>query len=233
MTEAEWQTCTDLPALLRCACSEFHANRTNRGRRLLRLFACAVGRSVWDLVPAPEGRAFVERCEQFADSPVRGTEVEDFVTPKGKGHEWWKELGHLRWVMRTTHGWRKNANTIAIAAVQVRRVAVRAYRAGQLPGTSATAVERQMKQRHADLFGNPFRAPAITEDTLRWNEGTVVKIAKGIYDEQAYERVPILADALEEAGCTDAEVLTHCRGSGPHVRGCWVVDRLRDPRRRA
>jgi hypothetical protein len=53
---------------------------------------------------------------------------------------------------------------------------------------------------------------------------TVVAIAAGVREEQAFERLPILADALEEAGCTDADILAHCRGPGPHVRGCWVVD---------
>jgi hypothetical protein len=49
-------------------------------------------------------------------------------------------------------------------------------------------------------------------------------LAEAIYEEQAFERMPILADALEEAGYRDPTILGHCRGSGPHVRGCWVVD---------
>jgi hypothetical protein len=57
-----------------------------------------------------------------------------------------------------------------------------------------------------------------------WNDGAVVKLAESIYTERAFDRLPILADALEDAGCTDAAVLDHCRGPGPHVRGCWVVD---------
>jgi hypothetical protein len=52
----------------------------------------------------------------------------------------------------------------------------------------------------------------------------VVKLAQAIYDERAFDRLPILADALEEAGCADEAILSHCRGAGPHVRGCWVVD---------
>jgi hypothetical protein len=51
-----------------------------------------------------------------------------------------------------------------------------------------------------------------------------VSLATGIYDERAFDRLPILADALEEAGCDNADVLAHCRGDGPHARGCWVVD---------
>jgi hypothetical protein len=52
----------------------------------------------------------------------------------------------------------------------------------------------------------------------------VQKLAKSIYDDRAFDHLPILADALEDAGCTDAAILEHCRGPGPHVRGCWVVD---------
>jgi hypothetical protein len=61
---------------------------------------------------------------------------------------------------------------------------------------------------------------------LRWNDGTVVKLAQSIYDERRFTDLPILADALEDAGCADADILAHCRGPGPHVRGCWVVDLL-------
>ena len=54
----------------------------------------------------------------------------------------------------------------------------------------------------------------------------MVQIAQAIYDDRAFDRMPILADALEDAGCTDRAILDHCRSEGPHVRGCWVVDLL-------
>jgi hypothetical protein len=59
---------------------------------------------------------------------------------------------------------------------------------------------------------------------LAWNGGTILKVAQAIYDDRRFEDMPILADALEEAGCTNEGILSHCRGSGEHVRGCWVVD---------
>jgi hypothetical protein len=59
---------------------------------------------------------------------------------------------------------------------------------------------------------------------LNWNDGTVVKLAEGIYNDRAFDRLPVLADALEDAGCTEAEILAHCRSGGEHVRGCWVLD---------
>jgi len=74
-----------------------------------------------------------------------------------------------------------------------------------------------------DIFGNPFRP--VTLDS-RWQTETVVALAAGIYAERAFDRMPILADALEDAGCDHADILTHCRSDGPHVRGCWVVDLL-------
>lgn len=73
-----------------------------------------------------------------------------------------------------------------------------------------------------DVIGPlPFRAVAIEKSCLT---PYVLAIAKGVYEDRAYYRLPSLADALEEAGCTDADILGHLRGVGPHVRGCWVVD---------
>jgi hypothetical protein len=61
---------------------------------------------------------------------------------------------------------------------------------------------------------------------LSWDGGIVKQLAQGIYEEQAFDRMPILADALEEAGCENAIVLAHCRHDHPHYRGCWVIDHL-------
>jgi len=77
-----------------------------------------------------------------------------------------------------------------------------------------------------DIFGNSIQATAIDPAWLTWNGRTVPQLARAIYEERTFDRMPILADALEEAGCTDSNILDHCRGPGPHVRGCWVVDLL-------
>jgi hypothetical protein len=85
-----------------------------------------------------------------------------------------------------------------------------------------------------DVIGNPFRpAPAVDPAWLAWNDGVVANLALAAYEEirppdhtLAPARLTALADALEDAGCTDAELLGHLRGPGPHVRGCWVVDLL-------
>jgi hypothetical protein len=73
-----------------------------------------------------------------------------------------------------------------------------------------------------DIF-NPFPPVVHGGD---WQSPTVRKLAESIYADRAFDRLPLLADALEDAGCTDADILAHCRGPGPHVRGCWVVDLL-------
>lgn len=77
-----------------------------------------------------------------------------------------------------------------------------------------------------DIFGNPFRPVAVESSWLAWNDGTVVKMAQGIYDDGAFDRLPVLADALEDAGCHNTDIHDHCRRPGQHVRGCWVVDLL-------
>ncbi|MBN9518636.1 hypothetical protein J0H58_08980 [bacterium] len=71
------------------------------------------------------------------------------------------------------------------------------------------------------IFGNPFRPVAL--DPV-WRTEAVVALATGIYAERAFERLSVLADALEDAGCVNSGVLEHCRSDGPHARGCWVVD---------
>jgi hypothetical protein len=77
-----------------------------------------------------------------------------------------------------------------------------------------------------DVVGNSISLPRVDRARLKWNGGTVVAISQAIYDERAFDRMPILADALEDAGCDDAEILTHCREPGEHARGCWVIDLL-------
>jgi hypothetical protein len=74
-----------------------------------------------------------------------------------------------------------------------------------------------------DILGSPFRAVTLQ---LNWLTSDVRLLAHAIYEEHTFDVLPILADALEEAGCTNQDVLSHCRGPGPHVRGCWVVDQI-------
>ncbi|WP_239465732.1 hypothetical protein [Gemmata sp. SH-PL17] len=72
-----------------------------------------------------------------------------------------------------------------------------------------------------DIFGNPFRPVAFSS---AWRTPTVLALAAQVYESRDFSAVPILADALQDAGCDNADILDHCRGTGAHVRGCWVVD---------
>ena len=72
-----------------------------------------------------------------------------------------------------------------------------------------------------DIFGNPFRIPEVDP---RWRTSDALGLARAIYDDRAFDRMPILADALMDAGCEQEAIVGHCRGDGRHVRGCWVVD---------
>jgi hypothetical protein len=74
-----------------------------------------------------------------------------------------------------------------------------------------------------DIFGNPFRPVTIASE---WRTSDVILLARGIHADRAFDRMPILADALQDAGCDDEGILSHCRGCGFHVRGCWVVDAI-------
>jgi hypothetical protein len=74
-----------------------------------------------------------------------------------------------------------------------------------------------------DIIGNPFR-PVIFDPS--WLDSTVIELARSIYDARDFDRMPMLGDALEKAGCNNRTILDHCRGQVKHVRGCWVVDHL-------
>jgi hypothetical protein len=77
-----------------------------------------------------------------------------------------------------------------------------------------------------DLFGDLFYSGSLQPDEFLVNDRTVRALAQSIEEERTFEQLPILADALEDAGCTDSMILEHCRGNGTHLRGCWVIDWL-------
>ena len=72
-----------------------------------------------------------------------------------------------------------------------------------------------------EVVGNPFRPVTIDHD---WRTSAVLDLSRQMYKAREFGPMPVLADALQDAGCEHPDVLTHCRGPGPHVRGCWVVD---------
>ncbi len=201
MNEQDWLACTDPRAMLECL-------RGTASDRKLLLFPVGCFRSLFPRTPWQPPAAALDLIERYADGKatledVRSAEPGCWLL----GAIYYSDpydyavAGGIRYVNQVTH-----------------RAVARGIRYVNHP-TLAVAILH-------DLFGNPFRPASLNLAWLAWNGGTVKRLAAAIYDDRAFERLPILADALEEAGCTDADILAHCRGPGPHVRGCWVVDLL-------
>jgi len=83
------------------------------------------------------------------------------------------------------------------------------------------ALRPELHLRLREVLGNPFRPVSVAPT---WLTPQVLAVARAVYDERRWDDLPFLADALEEAGCTNEAILSHCRGPGPHVRGCWALD---------
>jgi hypothetical protein len=98
-----------------------------------------------------------------------------------------------------------------------------AARRGPRTQLSTVLTREKVIQRELirDIFGNPFH---LFQFDPRWRTSNVIDLARTIYEERTFERLPILADALMDACCAEEQILSHCRSEGPHVRGCWVVD---------
>src|SRR5262249_49649846 len=103
----------------------------------------------------------------------------------------------------------------------------------ELNATAPARERERLAQAHLvrDLLGNPFQPVTADPAWLSWNDGAVVTLAQAASDERLLPtghldpaRLGVLADALEDAGCSDEAILEHLRDPGPHVRGCWVVD---------
>ena len=197
MTEAEWLAVSIPRPLL-----DFLGKRASE--RKLRLYGVACCRKHWDELLATRIRTAVETAERLADkncSVLEQDSVREAV-----------QAAHRQWVTQenyelAAHAWNARAclgNTRSI--------------------TRHYATTQGSCEALRDIFGNPFRPVKLYPS---WLTSTVVALARGIYDERAFDRMPILASVLQDAGCNNAEVLNHCRDEKQmHFRGCWVVDML-------
>jgi hypothetical protein len=224
MTEAEWLAYGDPKLML-----EFLRGKISP--RKLRLYAAACCHRIESLFAEEWCRTAVELSEKVADGLATESELDDLLPDSFSG--WaataaWDGTfkGSIEFALKATDAAANAAAGGSVGAGQVQgeqdydQVAIDAWK-------SARSDERIMQTlilRH--MVGNPFRPVALDPAWLQWNGGTVRKMAQAIYDDRAFDRLPILADALEEAGCTNRDLLDHCRGGGDHVRGCWAVDLL-------
>jgi len=221
MTEAEWLACDDPQPMLDLL-------RDKASERKLRLFACACARQIWGLLTDDRSREAVEVAERFADG-LAGHRT------RLRCHR--NAYAAYQTACEGTSTASRDSQTSAALAANAAvshdlSYAVNAWMSAANAEAAAANQQWPQQQMHysyllQEIFGSPFHPlPRISPAWLAWETGTVPKLAAAVYDERAFDRLPILADALEEAGCDAAELLAHLRGSGPHARGCWALDLL-------
>jgi hypothetical protein len=181
--------------------------------RQLRLLACACCRAVWPLLADKCSRRAVEVAERFADGQATPQTLRKWHWAAYEAYEVTEE-GGAEAAYAATCATHEDAGFAALHA-------------------SAAAGDAGPCDLLRDIL-NPFRAAAVIDPAwLCWDDGIIPKLARASYEERSLPagtldpvRLAVLADALEDAGCTDARLAGHLRTPGPHVRGCWVVDGL-------
>jgi hypothetical protein len=235
MTEQEWLACTDPEQML-----QFLQDKTSE--RKLRLLACACCRRIWHLLTDERSRKALVTCELYADGL---TTKSTLVVARREAGEAMMALitadlsplersRALAAAQAARHVARPTGNRSALADDMRKAVhaASKADTIGRLSRRIPSECILPQCDLLRDIFGPfPFRPVTLAPAVLTWNDATVVRLAQAAYEERHMPegtldngRLAILADALEEAGRSDADILGHLRGSGPHVRGCWVVD---------
>ncbi len=243
MTEQEWQGRTDPSPLL----TFLRKQSSPSYDRLLpsrkhRLFACACCRRISHFLTEMDLQ-LVQRSEQYANGEMDYTGFLESLaelfglpappTPNELRHR----DGFLMFLHRRGVSHPFNAAVYSAADLMPENAATmsrhtcltewnRQRRDKRSVSTMMEAEGRMQASLIRDIFGNPFRRVTVDPSWLAWNDGTVVKMAQAIYDERAFDHLPVLADALEEAGCHVPDLVAHCRAPSEHARGCWVLDLL-------
>ncbi len=227
MTEAEWLKCAELEAMLR-----FVSRYTSRRKE--RLFAVACCRRVDHLLD-DRSRDTLSRLERAVDAALPVAAAEELVADAmayadGLSYHG-GPAGVARWEAANAVWAAAESNPFGAAdhasdAVYISKIEPDAFHLGPAPpcpGDAAEAAAQAELLRH--IVGNPFRPVALSP---AWRTDTVVALARQMYDSRDFSAMPILADALQDAGCDNPNVLDHCRELGPHARGCWVIDAMLD-----
>ena len=223
MTESEWLACTDPQPML-----EFLRDRASDRKR--RLFTCACCRRVWEALTDQRSRSAVEAAERYADglagreelaAQAEAAEAPASAVASARAREAVvSPVPHVTQAALAAAGERAEPTMRADATIWAAWATSEATRVPDQERRHQCALLR-------DLF-NPFR-PVTPEPA--WSTPQVVALAQAAYEQRELPAgtldttlLAVLADALEEAGCDQAELLGHLRGPGPHVRGCWVLD---------
>jgi hypothetical protein len=192
----------------------------NASERKLRLFGVECCRRVWELLPNDTCRNAVELAERYAEGLVTPKELARATGPLkrqvfSRGPRQSGQQG--RWL-----AWRVAQPDCFPTAVSRAMIDLLGHMAA--PGKKSAARKTESRRQCAsiwDIFGNPFRPVSFDP---AWRTETAVALARQMYESRDFSAMPILADALQDAGCDSDDILLHCRGPGPHARGCWVVD---------
>jgi hypothetical protein len=235
--ECTWLASTEPQAML-----EFLWTNGKLSERKARLFACACCRRIWPFLIDTRARKAVKVAERFADGAATPTERRNADKDALKAcrsanphyRNWW-----------TTRDSAELACLAASASISVDLPAdhrslqaanFATHAIGRSPASNFEVVRKNEQQAQCcllrDLFGPLlYREIRIDPSWLAWNNGIIRKLALVIHDERILpegmldqSRLAILADALQEAGCDNEEILFHCRSQGDHVRGCWLID---------
>lgn len=230
MTESEWHQ-ADLNSKL-----EFLWGAVSE--RKLRLFACACCRSIWDYIEGRPAQRLVEIAEKCADGQANRRELADaqrqltsYIKDDPEGTARDPDTAEIAPGLRAAQ--QAGAPRLSLASLcEAASHAVSAVAADDDfhewdDGTAAAdelhREESQQLKLLTDIIGNPFRPETVAP---RYLSATVVSLARAIYDERQFQNLPILADALEDAGCDHAVLMRHCREPGVHARGCWAIDAI-------
>ncbi len=212
MDEREWNSGTRLYPFLQFV-------RGTKQYRQWRLVACACVREDWDCAPEA-ARAAIEAGEAYADRRIHRAELR---RAKEVAHAVFEQLCQPSRACETARraAWVADPSHVnALEQVIFQGVASE--------GERGLLVEARRCALIRDLFGNPFRPVALDP---AWRTPTVTALATAAYEERILpaghldrDRLAVLADALEDAGCTNIDILEHLRSEGPHARGCWLLD---------
>lgn len=219
MTEGEWLVCEDPQKML-----DFLRGKVSD--RKLRLFACSWCRSImWHLLTDELNKKAVEIAEAYADGICGRQSLSVVRRERGSDYRNRRRAELVRITSEDAAenwacAWDAVTYTLSAEAHESASLIVSGwmnpYHLSKRPQNREYLVALLR-----EIFGNCFQL--ITLDAS-WLTSTVSNLAQVIYDDRAFDRMPILADALEDAGCTNQDILSHCRSGGEHVRGCWVVD---------
>jgi hypothetical protein len=206
MTPTPWQTASANDLL--------QALQGRLSPRQMRLIACAYARGMPAAARASSAQA-LDVAERFADGKATAHQL---AAARFGGRF---QPGHPAWAVC----WAPDSDDLLMLERAL------AWAAGYV-GSRVIPYYRRLETgevdggRFREVAGHLLQPVTLDPGWLAWSDGTVGKLARAIYDGRDFAQMPILGDALEEAGCADARLLEHCRGNANHVRGCWLLDQL-------